>query len=440
MKRILFSCVGTTDPVRGGHDGGMLHIMRHYRPEAVCLYITPEMARHEKRDDRYQRTFAYVREHWDGYDPMLLREYGDVEDASDLDALAGPMTDIMRRLRDEVGDEETEILVNLSSGTPQMQMVLAQLAQDLQYRARGVQVKNFERKAGSTERTNKNDYWVEGELACNEDEQPGAPNRCVEPQMLFLARQRQRQRIDALLDQHDYAAADTLSRELPPEAAAMVRHLKLRSELRDEEARKAAGGLKLPFKLYPAKPGAPARSDYRAVSEFFLVLKNLQAARRYTELAVRLNPFVICLQKQLLRARLPFFDSLVDKKNNFYPNRLKKQDPALAQRLDGEMGSEVKQGPLSIKLLNRLLRLAGGQPEDESGLLERCERLNKAQRNDAAHALHAVTDDDIRGACGYTSARLLRELQALLERAYPECAPSLFDVYEQCEAYIRKRL
>ena len=142
----------------------------------------------------------------------------------------------------------------------------------------------------------------------------------------------------------------------------------------------------------------------------------------------------------LLRARLPFFDSLVDKKNNFYPDRLKKQDPALAQRLDEEMGSEVKQGPLSIKLLNRLLRLAGGRPEDESDLLERCERLNKAQRNDAAHALHAVTDDDIRGACGYTSARLLRELQALLERAYPECAPSLFDVYEQCEAYIRKRL
>ena len=152
MKRILFSCVGTTDPVRGGHDGGMLHIMRHYRPEAVCLYITPEMARHEKRDDRYQRTFAYVREHWDGYDPMLLREYGDVEDASDLDALAGPMTDIMRRLRDEVGGEETEILVNLSSGTPQMQMVLAQLAQDLQYRARGVQVKNFERGGAHQQR------------------------------------------------------------------------------------------------------------------------------------------------------------------------------------------------------------------------------------------------------------------------------------------------
>ena len=40
----------------------------------------------------------------------------------------------------------------------------------------------------------------------------------------------------------------------------------------------------------------------------------------------------------------------------------------------------------------------------------------------------------------FGNPELLRELQALLERAYPECAPSLFDVYEQCEAYIRKQL
>ena len=29
MPDIFFTCAGTTDPVRGGHDGGILHIMRH---------------------------------------------------------------------------------------------------------------------------------------------------------------------------------------------------------------------------------------------------------------------------------------------------------------------------------------------------------------------------------------------------------------------------
>lgn len=43
MPDILFTCAGTTDPVRGGHDGGILHIMRHYRPEKVYLFLSKEM-------------------------------------------------------------------------------------------------------------------------------------------------------------------------------------------------------------------------------------------------------------------------------------------------------------------------------------------------------------------------------------------------------------
>ena len=31
-ERVLFTCVGTSDPVREMRDGSMLHIMRHYRP------------------------------------------------------------------------------------------------------------------------------------------------------------------------------------------------------------------------------------------------------------------------------------------------------------------------------------------------------------------------------------------------------------------------
>ena len=49
MPDILFTCAGTTDPVRGGHDGGILHIMRHYRPEKVYLFLSKEMVDYEKK-------------------------------------------------------------------------------------------------------------------------------------------------------------------------------------------------------------------------------------------------------------------------------------------------------------------------------------------------------------------------------------------------------
>ena len=43
MKQILFSCIGTSDPLRGEHDGPMLHILRQYRPESVWLFLTSEI-------------------------------------------------------------------------------------------------------------------------------------------------------------------------------------------------------------------------------------------------------------------------------------------------------------------------------------------------------------------------------------------------------------
>ena len=42
--RVLFTPVGDTDPVRGYHDGGMLHILRHYAPvDRVFVFLTKEM-------------------------------------------------------------------------------------------------------------------------------------------------------------------------------------------------------------------------------------------------------------------------------------------------------------------------------------------------------------------------------------------------------------
>lgn len=42
-KRILFSPVGGTDPIKYCSDGSMLHICRHYQPDEVVLYLSKEM-------------------------------------------------------------------------------------------------------------------------------------------------------------------------------------------------------------------------------------------------------------------------------------------------------------------------------------------------------------------------------------------------------------
>jgi len=54
-KRILFSPVGTTDPYRDDFEGPMLHIIRHYNPEIVIIFLTEEMTKKSALDDRYCR-------------------------------------------------------------------------------------------------------------------------------------------------------------------------------------------------------------------------------------------------------------------------------------------------------------------------------------------------------------------------------------------------
>lgn len=69
MERVLYSCIGTTDPVRGMRDGGLLHILRFYRPETVYLFLSGEMVRLDRQDGRIGKTFDFLRETWGGYAP-----------------------------------------------------------------------------------------------------------------------------------------------------------------------------------------------------------------------------------------------------------------------------------------------------------------------------------------------------------------------------------
>ena len=52
-KKILFSPVGGTDPIKYSRDGSMLHICRHYKPDIVYLYLSHEMMEYHRRDNRY---------------------------------------------------------------------------------------------------------------------------------------------------------------------------------------------------------------------------------------------------------------------------------------------------------------------------------------------------------------------------------------------------
>lgn len=57
----LFTPVGDTDPVRGFHDGAMLHILRHYAIDHVVVFMTKDMEEREASFHCYSQGIRSVR-------------------------------------------------------------------------------------------------------------------------------------------------------------------------------------------------------------------------------------------------------------------------------------------------------------------------------------------------------------------------------------------
>ena len=457
---VLFTCVGTTDPVRGYRDGSMLHIMRHYRPKKVYVFLTEEMGKDEEKDHRYSKAIQYAKEHWESYDVAHTLVYSHVVNPQDLDVVAKPLYDCFDRILQE--NPESEILINLSSGTPQMKTILSMIAMDGSIRTiKGIQVASPEGKSGTTERTNKDDYAVEEELECNEDEEPSAPNRCTEPKLSSIERDRTRAQVRKLIEQRDYHALASFSTKLPASIQTLAKHLALRNDLQSKEAENLSREIEqnLGIDLYPHQGNFKDAKgkQYKELSEYYLLLRNLERTQRYSEFVLRLNPFVTEMLQYILQDCLPehakgvivtFYVEKV-KRVKFRGSVLHDVMPDVAAELETECRFTLDDRDFGMRVGVPLLRkiCQNKVPDFVLETLIACEQLNNDQRNLLAHQLHAITEKDIEKFCidsqgkHYKPHELCHSLGKMLAYAYPEyCDEKLFKIYDTCNAYMIERL
>lgn len=457
-SKILFTCVGTSDPVRGYRDGGMLHIMRHFRPAKIYIFLSAEMEAYEHKDQRFSKTFQFARDNWEGYDPQVVWCHSKIENVADLDAVHAPMMAFFQRAVRE--NPDAQILINLSSGSPQMKIILAQLTLQTQYSIKGIQVRNPESSSGSSERTNIASYAVEEELELNEDNDPSQEPRLTEPQMLALHRTEQFNRIKNLLDSRDYKTLVALSETLPEKLQKLLLHLEARNNMKPTAAKDFIRGLQLPFNPYPIKTPSVSqpqvRQQYQELSEYFLLLRNLQLSGRYSEFVLRLNPFLTTLTYRLLELSLPcpissFMEEYTvrrQKRIRLNPDKLANVLPREKQELEKRLGVfPLEYKDISLHVLVHFLHVLGKQSDTTMDLLDACLNLNSEQRNSAAHQLHAITEQDIRDYCvdtrqkHYKAVSLINQFWKLLRSAYPDYWDNdLLTIYDRCADYIREQL
>ncbi|MCI9458737.1 MAG: hypothetical protein HFE44_17505 [Oscillospiraceae bacterium] len=203
MPDILFSPIGGHDPIATDRDGSMLHICRKYHPEVVVLYLSAEIARYHRRDDRYRAAIRLLAEREHFSPEIRIEERPQLENVQVFDFFLQEYRQILTGLHNEFPDHR--ILVNISSGTPGMKNAMYLLAAFLPFEILPVQVSTPSRshnpKGKPDEDYDTALYW-ELDLD-NEDYQ----DRCREVEYANLNVQLQKENISAHLDSWDYAAA-----------------------------------------------------------------------------------------------------------------------------------------------------------------------------------------------------------------------------------------
>lgn len=454
MDDILFTCAGTSDPVRGNRDGGILHIMRYYHPKRVYLFLSQQIADLEAQDHRFEKTFQHMQEVCAAqgivYQPSLFMHNSQLCDASKIDLVEKPLLEYFTSVAAE--NPNCRILLNLSSGTPQMKTLMQFLAVDSPYHVLGVQVDGPQQNKKDQSRTDNETYNVDYELATNFDDEPDClpegerRNRTSEPEMFAIKHQRHRHQLLKLLERQDYDAMLDMSQNLPKQLRTLLQHLSARNNLQSEEAYKLSKELTdLGFPLYPAMK---SDSHYRDLSEYYLLLRNLQKLGRYSEFVLRLNPFLTELLYTLLMQTE--FAGYLKKSNgriDVAMDVLNSKQPELMKRLQAEaQRTLLDYKNFSIFLGISMLLVTDTLSDAHQNFLRACNALNTAQRNTAAHQLHAVLEEDIKHDCffgikHYGSAEIVQKLGELLAQAYPDvCDKSLFRIYDRCNDYIKAHL
>lgn len=449
--RILFSCAGTTDPIRGEHDGPLLHILRHYRPDGVFVFLTQEIKkRFQEIGCTKDKMTSYLYDRLDGYAPMVESYISDISDPSDLDAIEESIKTAFQACVKKW--PEHEILVNITSGTAQMQIILSQLALDIRYPTKAIQVKNFERRAGTSERTNDKKYDLDLEIEYNEDDLPDAPNRCVEPKMYPMIRENRKNQILSLLDMRDFQALWKMKDSIPVELHKLIQHLAERSLLHPRARNSVVPQETLGFPLYPERRATGGSRDYVPfydIVEYAMLFRNLEKSQRYTEYLLRMEPLITSLMKtvanKLLWNNYQYgLEDIIDMNycgvEIFNPDKMKRCNLSLYNQLLAQMGvTEIKNDKLSVFLLGNLITCIGSAPCDCSELFAVYDNLKEA-RNGAAHELTSYSKDDIQKSAGISVHELTRKIEKAVSSVFPQCVKERFEVYDNCVDYIKRRL
>ena len=104
---VLFSNIGTTDPIRNGYDGPFLHIVRKYKPKKAYIFLTKEMCDIDEKYNAYERAAKEI----DKNIEIIKKKYKDIDKPNNFLVFDDKYEDILDEITRE--NPDSKVLINI---------------------------------------------------------------------------------------------------------------------------------------------------------------------------------------------------------------------------------------------------------------------------------------------------------------------------------------
>lgn len=467
---ILFSPVGTTDPISYNHDGSMLHICRKYNPKHVFLYLSEEMNDIEEKDEencdkRFTKSIELFNEKYKTSIDCHKIDGSKVKDVFNFDSYYNAFERELESIKEKFKHENIEtIYLNTSSGTPAMKAalyVIAALDEDGVYKA--IQVTTPNEKSNHSPRG----YDLGTAWESNEDNKENAKDRTkLASDSNFLTKIK-KEIIKKHIQQYDYNAAYELAKDLindssrdalSDKAIKAIKAAKERIALNYKEYAKYlidSGVTSSKFMLDKYKDD---KEDIK-LYEYILSLDIKRKRREYADFIRAISPILRDIFKLYILESLNLdiykYCYPINKKNTDSPQKLsrKKLNDAIKigdkdaekilNSLDDKFAKKNKKGNI-VKNYNDTILAASnlsivikalGTDEDIKEKVFILRNLEEKVRNIAAHQVVAINDEQIKEAShGKDAEQIVKMIQDIAERA--KIVPNDYNEYP---SYIKNK-
>lgn len=439
-KKILFSPVGGTDPIKYLHDGSMLHICRVYKPDVVYLYLSKEMVENHRNDNRYVYSIEKLGQALEHKFEIHIIERDELTEVHQYDVFYKDFRIIIQNIEKSMTNDDTLIL-NMASGTPAMKSALLVLATLAEYRFIPVQVATPQGKINS-ELEDRDNYDVELNCELNEDNKTNFKNRCSEIKCFNLMSLLKRDIIRKHVDAYDYTAAisvaDEIRDDISDEAYTMLEVASERVKLNRNKINKLMRGISCD--LFPIKDG-----DKQKLFEYALVLQIKLQKEEYADFVRGITPIVVDLLEMILEKqcgiRVGDYCDINNKTKMMSWNKTKLEKAGLMELLDEQYKDKggFKVGPVYSNSLAALIHCKC----DDTALLQKVDEISQTEsavRNIAAHEIVSVTDEWFKEKAGKSADDIFANIRFLMVRAGVNATEKQWKSYDEMNGEIKRLL